>query len=272
MGDPFWGAFFPPNGWGCRCYVTNLTKHQLEKEGLTVEKTEGKIKPTTVLSGDKEMPSQTFTFENTGRMVNLTPDAGWGTNLGIKAWGIDVQAWNKVEGLPEEVKYNFIAKMAEASSKENKIRRLIDNALTHLDRPEGKREAAAWLTPIVYKKLTDRGIAAKTPLIGIQEGDISHLFGTRKNPAQRLTQKQLYDIHKILKEPDEIYLDTTDNSLNFIKNLKEDEIEDNRDCIKINIKIDKSSNKKIAINRIGSAARVNKKDSFNNSEIHIKIE
>lgn len=41
--DEFWDKFYPPNGWGCRCYVVNLTEKQLKQAGLTVEKSKGKI-------------------------------------------------------------------------------------------------------------------------------------------------------------------------------------------------------------------------------------
>ena len=36
--DSFWGNFYPPNGWNCRCFVRNLTKEEVEKQGLKVQK------------------------------------------------------------------------------------------------------------------------------------------------------------------------------------------------------------------------------------------
>ena len=35
--DPFWGAFYPPNGWGCRCRVQALSEVGMEREGLELE-------------------------------------------------------------------------------------------------------------------------------------------------------------------------------------------------------------------------------------------
>lgn len=33
---PFWDTHYPPNGWGCQCYVTAHSRQDLEREGRTV--------------------------------------------------------------------------------------------------------------------------------------------------------------------------------------------------------------------------------------------
>jgi hypothetical protein len=33
---PFWDTHYPPNGWGCQCYVTTHSRQDLEREGRTV--------------------------------------------------------------------------------------------------------------------------------------------------------------------------------------------------------------------------------------------
>jgi uncharacterized protein with gpF-like domain len=34
--DPWWETHFPPNGWGCKCFVESLNERDLERYGLTV--------------------------------------------------------------------------------------------------------------------------------------------------------------------------------------------------------------------------------------------
>jgi len=34
--DPWWDRNYPPNGWGCQCYVTGLTEGQVQRKGLAV--------------------------------------------------------------------------------------------------------------------------------------------------------------------------------------------------------------------------------------------
>lgn len=43
--DPVWEVLYPPNGWGCRCYVRSLSRLQLEAEGLEV--TQGELIDTS---------------------------------------------------------------------------------------------------------------------------------------------------------------------------------------------------------------------------------
>jgi len=34
--DPFWQTHYPPNGWGCRCYVTGMSKSRMQQKGLSL--------------------------------------------------------------------------------------------------------------------------------------------------------------------------------------------------------------------------------------------
>lgn len=75
----FWQTHYPPNGWGCRCYVDQLTADQakalLKKPGYT----------------DKapEIVNKEVTNPRTGEVRTVTEgiDEGWDYNVGIAAWG-----------------------------------------------------------------------------------------------------------------------------------------------------------------------------------------
>jgi uncharacterized protein with gpF-like domain len=39
--DAFWDTYYPPNGWGCECYVITESEHGAKKAGIKVEASEG---------------------------------------------------------------------------------------------------------------------------------------------------------------------------------------------------------------------------------------
>jgi hypothetical protein len=67
--DPAWAAWFPPNGWGCKCWVRQITRRQAQEQGV---------------DDSPEMPVRTWTNARTGeeREVPVGIDPGWETNPG----------------------------------------------------------------------------------------------------------------------------------------------------------------------------------------------
>jgi len=57
---PFWAQFYPPNGWGCRCVVQQLSERDLERRGYKI-------------TDDKDLPKQKRTFVNnrTGEITRV---------------------------------------------------------------------------------------------------------------------------------------------------------------------------------------------------------
>lgn len=76
--DPWWDIHYPPNGWGCQCYVRTLSKRDLERKGLTVSKA-----PTTQWT---EKTVGVRTHPRTVKVANGV-DAGFAYNPGKAAWG-----------------------------------------------------------------------------------------------------------------------------------------------------------------------------------------
>ncbi len=73
--DPFWNSHYPPNGWGCRCYIITATTAQLQRMGIDVAESP-KIERTERVNAD------------TGEIYGKVPegiDTGWDYNVG-KAW------------------------------------------------------------------------------------------------------------------------------------------------------------------------------------------
>ena len=67
--SPFWDEWMPPNGWGCKCWVRQVTRSEAARRGVS---------PTP------DIPDRVWTNERTGEM-SIVPegiDPGWQRNPG----------------------------------------------------------------------------------------------------------------------------------------------------------------------------------------------
>jgi len=73
--DPFWQTHYPPNGWGCRCYVTGMSKARMQRKGLQV-------------SESPEVTNRRVKVGSGKRVVDVPDgiDAGWAYAPGRSAW------------------------------------------------------------------------------------------------------------------------------------------------------------------------------------------
>jgi uncharacterized protein with gpF-like domain len=67
--DPFWATWFPPNGWGCKCWVRQITSAEAERRGV---------------DPSPEVPTREVRNRRTGevRRVPEGIDVGWDRNPG----------------------------------------------------------------------------------------------------------------------------------------------------------------------------------------------
>ncbi len=84
--DPFWKAFWPPNGWNCRCDVRALSADDMKNRNLEVSQGEGNLHSEEQLvsmkTGRKE-PVTVYTDPKT--KMEVATDVGWNYNPG-ESW------------------------------------------------------------------------------------------------------------------------------------------------------------------------------------------
>lgn len=68
--DPFWLQWMPPNGWGCKCRVRQITRREAEEIGI---------------EESPQYPMRDITNGRTGEVKSIPVgiDPGWDTNAGI---------------------------------------------------------------------------------------------------------------------------------------------------------------------------------------------
>lgn len=84
--DAGWAAFYPPNGFNCRCRVRNFTKLEIERRQIPVDSTEGKLRQVKVPLKTGESATVTRLVDRALPGGRFQPDPGFSNNPGLSAW------------------------------------------------------------------------------------------------------------------------------------------------------------------------------------------
>lgn len=91
---PFWLTHYPPNGWGCRCYVIAMSQRDLDRRGLKVTE-----------APEIEMTERVNS--RTGEILGTAPkgiDLGWDYNVGMGNVGAEQALSKKLKAAPQSIK------------------------------------------------------------------------------------------------------------------------------------------------------------------------
>lgn len=89
--SPFWDEWMPPNGWGCKCWVRQVTRREAERRGIS---TTPDVRDTIVVN--KRTGEQ--------RIVPQGIDPGWHRNPGkLRLGAMEAVLTGKLAALPVEI-------------------------------------------------------------------------------------------------------------------------------------------------------------------------
>jgi len=98
--DPFWDEWMPPNGWGCKCWVRQITRAEAERRGI---------------SPSPKVPDTVWENSRTGQ-VQIVPagiDPGWHRNPGkLRLQGVEAVLGDKIDLLPPDAQTAALRDMA----------------------------------------------------------------------------------------------------------------------------------------------------------------
>lgn len=89
--DPFWQSWYPPNGWGCKCWVRQVTAEEAESLGIT--------QSPQILTSEWENP-------RTGELrdIPMGIDPGWEVNPGaMRLHHVEQMLHDKLLAAPRDV-------------------------------------------------------------------------------------------------------------------------------------------------------------------------
>lgn len=272
--DPIWNTMYPPNGWNCRCLVTQLTKGDVRRKNIEVETSEGKIKEVSEVVGDTKKQNTVYTFSKGGNVYHLKPDAGWGTNQALNSSNYDLLLYDKIKNFDYGIKQPLIKELNKNPVSINQIQSVIRKGIKEIEngtfKPDKQSRTLAWLTPEILKFTEEKKLLNTGAVILFSDKDIVHLLRTKKNEKQKLTFSQVLRMPVTFRKPSAVYYDIQDNALIYIKKLQNDEIDDGKDIIKFVVKPQANKKQKQYVWELITAGRIKSEDLL--SQRYKKIE
>ena len=238
--DQIWNTMYPPNGWNCRCFVTQLTKGDVRRKNIEVESSKGRIKEVTEIVGGEEKANNVYTFSKGGNVYHLKPDAGWETNQALNSSNYDLLLYDKIKNFDYGLKVPLIEEINANPISIKQVQKTIEKGISEVEKQTFKANkmpvTLAWLTPEILKFTEKEKLKNVGAVIFLSDNDVIHLLRTNKNIKQKLSTEQLRRMPINFRKPDAVYYDTQDNALIYIQKLPKQEIKDEKDIIKFVVK------------------------------------
>lgn len=194
--DPWWDEHMPPNGWGCKCRVRQVSRveyERLTKNGVQAPDRKQEINPETGLpTGRREkrtVPMKTtapkteymeWANKRTGT-VELVPsgiDPGWDTNPGkVRHQNLENLLAGKIDGLKTDVEREVVMRDLASSGR---FERWVDAVLDR-KQARGETQIIGSVTRNIRSFVEKQGVVMETNVIMIDDKGLMHSAGDKKN-------------------------------------------------------------------------------------------
>lgn len=251
--DPWWDIHFPPNDWGCRCDVIQLSDRDLERYKL-------KVSPRA-----PQGLSRGFINKKTGSVDQL-PDGikpGFDHNVGIvsnEAHAGKQLADRLASMAPELAARAGAASQAFALSGISYEYQAWANRILAAAVATGEVRVVGSFSKTVLDNLDQRQLPPSSAAISISDHDILHLTREAKAAAQRIALSDLLRLPQLLARPQAVLWDKRHNNLVYVYDATDTD-RSGKLVISINWRgklppDSKGARQSIAINKVKSAGVV----------------
>ena len=201
--DPFWDSYYPPNGFGCECYVTSESEYGAERDGREVLKSDSDGNPPEIDGVDWDKFGDPAWKYNVGREA-LAPNFGKYENLKKIKMDDGQGALNHVLTKYQESMNNTRLTQGEFKTFLNRMDKKemyvqdINFQVGNLDIPQ-------------YQAMQNEGLLDSK--IMCTQRQLGHGSGG-KNQKQKIPEGYYSELYQVLQSPEHIYEDTKpDNTI-----------------------------------------------------------
>lgn len=194
--DPFWQKHFPPNGWGCKCRVRQISAMAARKLGIT------KAPPTT---------TKDWVNKRTGEVVKVPEgiDPGWDYNPGIdRLKSLDQHNYDKSPELASMI----LASPIRAQHYQSWVSKVINTGQT-----AGRLISAGVISSGLVDWVAKTISKQQAGIIGLPDKIVVGVKAARHtNQGNALQEKDWVALPKLLAAPKQTLWDTKNKTIIYV--------------------------------------------------------
>jgi hypothetical protein len=195
--DPFWDSYYPPNGWGCQCYVTTKSESGAERDGIVVGDSSGETLPEI--------------------------DPTWKYNPGREALAPN---FNKYQNLPQDALKQVYAKYHKSMDNTRLTGGEFKTLVKRTNEADYKPLNVEYQVGNLERERFEAIRKKNVPDSKIMSTDSQLKHATSdKNAGQKIPERLFDDVYELLQEPEAIYEEAVQNKLyrvfHFVKDMKD---------------------------------------------------
>lgn len=270
--DPVWQFAYPPNGYNCRCRVVALSQADVDRRGLTVESSAGRIVRKEVQIGKNADGNPIFTdvsgvkLPTTGdKFVTLYTDAGFDVNQGQAATEHAARIFaNKAERAGPDL--GAVAMTAARDWLMPQLaadyRAWAQQAIAQAVARNASRVVGS-MTPDILAGVRAAGIEPVTAVLTLRDTELLHMLRDSKVlRGAMLAQEDVLQLPLLLADPAAVVWDTADAALVYVLDTP-DQL--NKVVVRINYAVKLNDGQRITVstNSIRTAGRTDLGDLRN---------
>ncbi|TNC80679.1 MAG: phage head morphogenesis protein [Oleiphilus sp.] len=194
----WWDTHYPPNDWGCRCYVVSANEKTLKKRGISLAEEAPALQESSRVNS------------TTGEDYGLVPKGigvGWNNNVGKQWLSSDIAFGEKLMRLPQSVRRAALAHDGVHHQHLSKSFSLWA-AKSLRQKSQNKVHAAGWLQDDLIEALKIKDIAPSTATISISDTRLKRMQREfKKSKGKQLPIDLLHDLPTQLRKSQAVLLD-----------------------------------------------------------------
>lgn len=220
--DPFWVTFYTPNGWGCKCWVRQLSASDLKEKGLKVESSAGQLdKEMALVSEATGELAEVSTYTDKATGIKTKTSAGWSYNPGLAA-ATDLSAYDKLKTWDKELQTPFWADMQGreiTKRREARLGTFVDRIAASSGKLRGESVVVGWVAEQDVATLAAKGVELESPVLVVNDKGVLHMTRAEKPLQAALSVDEIKALPTMLAEPEAVLWDAQDPGLLYVVSM-----------------------------------------------------